>query len=236
MTLHFLSSDHISELKQIIETYINFEPISSHDIFVLDELSPLLDLEVSAIGYDKISFTDEERNLYYLRFFTNLIRPTPSDFESSVEYVFGTACCAFFSNQDFSKYNWMQQVVQPKLNEWDKQCVYVLFKCWMNLISNTDITTNIDIIYTLRQNQLPFEQEYIASLDNETKSQLCCELISYYHLLKATETLSLQLLNIEPTYDIDLSLEHSFKIYHNNINIEIFRDWIQRACFVIDNK
>lgn len=239
MTLHFLSPSQLSEIEQIVETFINFEPISSHDMFVLQELFPLLEFETAAIGDDKTSLTPDEKNIYYLHLFSAQILPfSNQELEDKIQYITGLACCAYFSNQipSFLSHwnNVISNIQEPQ--EWDKKCLYILFKCWINILTDTNITTNIDMIYTLRQNQIPLEKNYIDSLSQEEKSQSCKELVSYYHLLKATESFSLQILNVVKNYDIEASFQQSSKILHYNINIEIFRDWINKtAIYILGN-
>jgi len=96
--------------------------------------------------------------------------------------------------------------------EWDQRILFGLFNCWVSLFRKnswqdlTNITTAISI---LRDEQIQYEDSYLKTDSNNENRAKAMRLMSLYHWAKASELLSLYMLQGEPA-DIKSQLDRHF--------------------------
>ncbi|MBA3009628.1 MAG: DEAD/DEAH box helicase [Desulfobacula sp.] len=98
--------------------------------------------------------------------------------------------------------------------EWDQRILFRLFDCWVSLFRKnswqelTNITTAISI---LREEQAQYEKDYLKTDSNNENKTKAMRLMSLYHWAKASELLSLYMLQGEPA-DIKSQLDRHFSL------------------------
>jgi len=103
----------------------------------------------------------------------------------------------------------LEQVV-----EWDKRILFHLFNCWVSLFRKNswqELTNITSSISKLRDEQATYEEKYLNADSNNENNAKAMRLMSLYHWAKATELLSLYMLQGEPA-DIKSQLDRHFNL------------------------
>jgi replicative superfamily II helicase len=99
--------------------------------------------------------------------------------------------------------------------EWDQRVLSCLFTCWVSLFRKNswqDLSHIADSIAQLRQEQQKHEEEYLTTIESNQQNQMkAMRLMSLYHWAKASELLSLYMLQGEPA-DIKVQLDKHFNL------------------------
>lgn len=98
--------------------------------------------------------------------------------------------------------------------EWDQRILSRLFTCWVSLFRKNswqDLSHISDSIAQLRQEQKKHEEEYLKTDSNSENQIKAMRLMSLYHWAKASELLSLYMLQGEPA-DIKVQLDKHFNL------------------------
>jgi len=101
-----------------------------------------------------------------------------------------------------------------KMTEWDQRILFRLFDCWVSLFRQNswqDLTNITTAISKLRDEQAQYEDDYLKTDSNNENEANAMRLMSLYHWAKATELLSLYMLQGEPA-DIKSQLDRHFDL------------------------
>ncbi len=101
-----------------------------------------------------------------------------------------------------------------KVPEWDQRILSSLFTCWVSLFRKNswqDLSQISNSIAQLRQDQKIHEEEYLNTDSNSENKIKAMRLMSLYHWAKASELLSLYILQGEPA-DIKAQLDKHFNL------------------------
>jgi replicative superfamily II helicase len=101
-----------------------------------------------------------------------------------------------------------------RMTEWDQRILFYLFDCWVSLFrkkSWQDLTNITTAISKLRDEQTQYEDDYLKTDSNNENKAKAMRLMSLYHWAKATELLSLYMLQGEPA-DIKPQLDKHFDL------------------------
>ncbi|HEY0047393.1 MAG TPA: DEAD/DEAH box helicase [Flavobacterium sp.] len=117
----------------------------------------------------------------------------------------------------------------PQNNNWNSRLLNTSFKALVGLIRKKDwhdISHSIELIESLRNEQMQFEDHFLNNFDEASRPFIASELVSLYHFAKAVEILAKYLIEgkpIEPegqiTYHIGYSKE--FAIKAENISLQL---------------
>jgi len=101
-----------------------------------------------------------------------------------------------------------------QITDWDQRILFRLFDCWVSLFRKNswqDLTNITTAISKLRDEQAQYEDDYLKTDSNNENQAKAMRLMSLYHWAKATELLSLYVLQGEPA-DIKPQLDRHFKL------------------------
>lgn len=101
-----------------------------------------------------------------------------------------------------------------RMTEWDQRILFYLFDCWVSLFRKNswqDLTNITTAISKLRDEQTQYEDDYLKTDSNNKNKAKAMRLMSLYHWAKASELLSLYVLQGEPA-DIKPQLYKHFKL------------------------
>ena len=101
-----------------------------------------------------------------------------------------------------------------QITDWDQRILFRLFDCWVSLFRKNswkDLTNITTAISKLRDEQAQYEDDYLKPDSNNENQAKAMHLMSLYHWAKATELLSLYVLQGEPA-DIKPQLDRHFKL------------------------
>jgi len=101
-----------------------------------------------------------------------------------------------------------------RMTEWDQRILFYLFDCWVSLFRKNswqDLTNITTAISKLRDEQTQYEDDYLRTDSNNENKAKAMRLMSLYHWAKASELLSLYVLQGEPA-DIKPQLYKHFKL------------------------
>jgi len=99
-----------------------------------------------------------------------------------------------------------------RMTEWDQRVLFRLFDCWVSLFRKNswqDLTNITTAISKLRDEQTQYEDDYLKTDSNNENQVKAMRLMSLYHWAKASELLSLYMLQGEPA-DIKPQLDRHF--------------------------
>ncbi|HDL01525.1 MAG TPA: DEAD/DEAH box helicase, partial [candidate division Zixibacteria bacterium] len=101
-----------------------------------------------------------------------------------------------------------------RMTEWDQRILFRLFDCWVSLFRKNswqDLTNITTAISKLRDEQTQYEDDYLKTDSNNKNQAKAMRLMSLYHWAKASELLSLYMLQGEPA-DIKPQLDRHFDL------------------------
>jgi len=101
-----------------------------------------------------------------------------------------------------------------QITDWDQRILFRLFDCWVSLFRKNswqDLTNITTAISKLRDEQAQYEDDYLKTDSNNENQAKAMRLMSLYHWAKASELLSLYMLQGEPA-DIKPQLDRHFKL------------------------
>ena len=101
-----------------------------------------------------------------------------------------------------------------QMTEWDQRILFRLFDCWVSLFRKNswqDLTNITTAISKLRDEQTQYEDDYLKTDSNNENQAKAMRLMSLYHWAKASELLSLYMLQGEPA-DIKPQLDRHFDL------------------------
>jgi replicative superfamily II helicase len=108
----------------------------------------------------------------------------------------------------------IDSLLPDRVTDWDQRILFRLFDCWVSLFRKnswqdlTNITTSIS---KLRDEQTQYEDDYLKTDSNNENQAKAMRLMSLYHWAKASELLSLYMLQGEPA-DIKPQLDRHFDL------------------------
>jgi len=108
----------------------------------------------------------------------------------------------------------IDSLLPDKITDWGQRLLFRLFDCWVSLFRKnswqelTNITTAIS---KLREEQAKYEDDCLNTDSNKENQAKAMRLMSLYHWAKATELLSLYMLQGEPA-DIKPQLDRHFDL------------------------
>ncbi|KAF3983564.1 MAG: DEAD/DEAH box helicase [Methylococcales symbiont of Hymedesmia sp. n. MRB-2018] len=108
----------------------------------------------------------------------------------------------------------IESILLRQETEWDKQILLCLFTCWVSLFrknSWNDLSQISNSINQLRKEQAQYEQEFLKSNSNKENQTKAIRLMALYHWAKASELLSLYMLQGDPA-DIKSQLDKHFNL------------------------
>ncbi len=121
--------------------------------------------------------------------------------------------------------------------EWDQRILSCLFSCWVSLFRKNswkDLSRISDSISMLRQEQERHEELFLKTDSNSENQMKAMRLMSLYHWAKATELLSLYMLQGEPA-DIKVQLDKHFNLAiriaadGSDAQLEILLRWLHAS-------
>lgn len=124
-----------------------------------------------------------------------------------------------------------------KIAEWDQRILFCLFDCWVSLFRKNswkDLTNITTAISVLRNEQEQYENDYLKTDSNNENQTKAMRLMSLYHWAKASELLSLYMLQGEPA-DIKSQLDKHFGLAikisadSGDTQLEILLRWLHAA-------
>jgi|LGVF01.1.fsa_nt_gb replicative superfamily II helicase len=101
-----------------------------------------------------------------------------------------------------------------RMTEWDQRILFRLFDCWVSLFRKNswqDLTNITTAISVLRDEQAQYEDDYLKIDSNNENQAKAMRLMSLYHWAKASELLSVYMLQGEPA-DIKSQLDRHFDL------------------------
>ncbi|MEA3478955.1 MAG: DEAD/DEAH box helicase, partial [Bacteroidota bacterium] len=101
-----------------------------------------------------------------------------------------------------------------RMTEWDQRILFRLFDCWVSLFRKSswqDLTNITTAISVLRDEQAQYEDDYLKTDSNNENQAKAMRLMSLYHWAKASELLSVYMLQGEPA-DIKSQLDRHFDL------------------------
>jgi len=108
----------------------------------------------------------------------------------------------------------IDNISPDQITDWDQRILFRLFDCWVSLFRKNswqDLTNITTAISKLRDEQAQYEDDYLKTDSNNENQAKAMRLMSLYHCAKATELLSLYVLQGEPA-DIKPQLDRHFKL------------------------
>lgn len=108
----------------------------------------------------------------------------------------------------------IDNLLPDRMTEWDQRILFYLFDCWVSLFRKNswqDLTNITTAISKLRDEQTQYEDDYLKADSNNENKAKAMRLMSLYHWAKASELLSLYILQGEPA-DIKPQLYRHFKL------------------------
>ena len=108
----------------------------------------------------------------------------------------------------------IENLSPDKITEWDQRILFDLFDCWVSLFRKNswqDLTNITTAISKLRDEQTQYEDDYLKTESNDENQAKAMRLMSLYHWAKASELLSLYMLQGEPA-DIKPQLDKHFDL------------------------
>lgn len=108
----------------------------------------------------------------------------------------------------------IDNLLSKQVLEWDQRILSCLFTCWVSLFRKNswqDLSNISDSIAQLRQEQEKHEEEYLKTDSNSENQTKAMRLMSLYHWAKASELLSIYMLQGEPA-DIKVQLDKHFNL------------------------
>ncbi len=108
----------------------------------------------------------------------------------------------------------IESILSKQVVEWDKRVLSCLFTCWVSLFrknSWADLSQISASIALLRREQEKYEEGFLKTNSNSENQIKAMRLMSLYHWAKASELLSLYMLQGEPA-DIKAQLDRHFNL------------------------
>lgn len=143
----------------------------------------------------------------FLAFEYARVQRIPKDVEGKMLHVFRLIGLAYTGDRWSDIRRWIReeyeeiQAVLIHNPDWDQRILSCLYECWLRLIrkeSWDDVDRIRELIAELREEQKIYEEEYLSHNDSAAKS-VAFRLIALYHWARATEILSLYMLQGEPS-------------------------------------
>ncbi len=137
----------------------------------------------------------------------------------------------------------IDSLLPDEITDWDQRILYRLFNCWVSLFRKnswkelTNITTAIS---KLREEQAQYEEDCLGGDSNKENQAKAIRLMSLYHWVKATELLSLYMLQGEPA-DIKPQLDRHFGLAirisadGKDAQLEIILRWLHASAVQMIN-
>ena len=124
-----------------------------------------------------------------------------------------------------------------RMTEWDQRILFRLFDCWVSLFRKNswqDLTNITTAISKLRDEQTQYENDYLKTDSNNKNQAKAMRLISLYHWAKATELLSLYMLqgdpaDIKPQLDKHFDLAIKISADGGDAQLEILLRWLHAS-------
>ncbi len=128
-------------------------------------------------------------------------------------------------------------VLSEPTNEWDQRILSCLFTCWVSLFRQNswlDLNNIAESIANLRQEQQLYEKDFLETDSNSKNQNRGMRLMSLYHWAKASELLSLYMLQGNPP-DIKAQLDKHFNLAikisgeSRDAQLEILLRWLHAS-------
>ncbi|NRR05504.1 DEAD/DEAH box helicase [Brevibacillus sp. RS1.1] len=160
------------------------------------------------------------------------VQRIPIDDEGKMLHVFRLIGLAYAGDRWSDIRRWIREefedIQPPRLynQEWDQRILIRLYECWIRLIrkeSWDDVDRIRELIAELREEQKFYEEEYLSN-NNSASKFAAYRLIALYHWARATEILSLYMLQGEPSAvleDLNSHFEASAEATKNGRDITL---------------
>lgn len=131
----------------------------------------------------------------------------------------------------------IEQLLSKQVAEWDQRILSSLFTCWVSLFRKNswqDLSQISTSIAQLREEQKKHEEEYLNADSNSENQIKAMRLMSLYNWAKASELLSLYMLQGEPA-DIKVQLDKHFNLAikissdGGDVQLEILLRWLHAS-------
>ena len=131
----------------------------------------------------------------------------------------------------------INDLLPDQITEWDQRILFSLFNCWISLFRKNswrDLTNIAKAISILRNEQVQYEDNHLKADSNSENQVKAMRLMSLYHWAKATELLSLYMLQGEPA-DIKSQLDRHFSLAikisadSGDTQLEILLRWLHAS-------
>ncbi|MDD5015497.1 MAG: DEAD/DEAH box helicase, partial [Atribacterota bacterium] len=134
-------------------------------------------------------------------------------------------------------------ILTEQTMEWDQRILFCLFNCWVSLFRKNswqDLTKIAIYICKLRKEQNQYEDDYLKRDSNNENQAKSMRLMSLYHWAKASELLSLYMLQGDPA-DIKAQLDRHFELAikisadGGDAQLEILLRWLHASAVQMVN-
>ncbi|ORU93733.1 MAG: hypothetical protein A6F72_07600 [Cycloclasticus sp. symbiont of Poecilosclerida sp. N] len=131
----------------------------------------------------------------------------------------------------------IRKLSSKKKSEWDDRILFGLFTCWVSLFRKNswkDLNKISNSISLLRKEQQEYEAKYLSASSNSENKIKAMRLMSLYNWAKASELLSLYMLQGAPS-DIKVKLDKHFNLAikissdGGDVQLEILLRWLHAS-------
>lgn len=131
----------------------------------------------------------------------------------------------------------IDRISPAQVTEWDQRILFHLFDCWVSLFRKNswgDLSNIAESIAKLRDEQTQYENDYLRADSNKISQTKAMRLMSLYHWAKATELLSLYMLQgeppgIKPQLDRHFYLAINISVDNRDAQLEILLRWLHAS-------
>jgi hypothetical protein len=172
------------------------------------------------------------------------VLPVPTEHAERIFHVLHLSALAYCGERWTDLKHWyrdhanaLQPLPADHQQDWSGRLLSNLFDCWVRLFRKSgwdDLGAIAGLIATLRTDQAKFEPEYLAAVEQSQVGTAALRLLSFYHWARASEQLSLYVLQGEPRA-IDTELDTHFEAaYENSVALhdaalEVMLRWLHAA-------